>query len=129
MRSNRGLGLLEVVISSGILCTVMILLLNLGTTSLFGTKEGGERLAAEGYALSVLEDYRCRPFSSYPLNQDIALPGYLEDGTTFDAVLRASIVADMAPESLRALTVTVRWSSSRGPRETTLASYASPLLR
>jgi hypothetical protein len=101
VRSNRGLGLLEVVISSGILCTVMIL----------------------------LQDYRCRPFSSYPLNQDIALPGYLEDGTTFDAVLRASIVADMAPESLRALTVTVRWSSSRGPRETTLASYASPLLR
>lgn len=123
----RGLGLLEVVISAGVLFSVMLLLLNLATTSLWGTKEGGEHLAAEARAQSLLEVYRRKPFSSYPVGQPQAMPDHLEDGTTYQSTLIASPVDGLSPSTLRCLTVTVRWPSQRGQQEIELSTYANPL--
>jgi Tfp pilus assembly protein PilV len=126
---RRGMALLEVVVSSGILFMVMLLLLNLATTSIWGTKEGGERLAAEAYAQSVLEDYRGKAFSAYPLDQPIICPPYLEDGTEYRAVLSASLVPGTSPQTLRQLDLSVSWNSKRGPRQAALSAYVTPLLR
>jgi hypothetical protein len=125
----RGLSLLEVVISIGILFLVMLLLLNLATTSIWGTREGGERLAAESHALSVAETYRGQSFTSYALDQDIALPAYTEDGTRFETTLKATAVPGYPADRLRQLAITIKWTSTRGPQEATLALYANPILR
>lgn len=125
----RGLALLEVIVSTGILFSVMLILLNLATTSLWGGKEGGERLAAEAQAVSLLEQYRATPFAAYPLGQTIDGPVWVEDGTEYKSVVLASPVDGAAPESLRQLTVTVSWNSKRGAREVMLSSYVAPLLR
>lgn len=124
-----GLALLEVVLSAGILFMVMLILLNLATTSIWGSKEGGERLAAESHAQSLLEEFRAKPFSGYPLDQPISCPSYLEDGTEFRAVLSATAVGGASPQALRQLQVAVTWSSKRGPRQTVLSAYVTPLLR
>ena len=121
--------MLEVVISMGILFLVMLLLLNLGTTSIWGTREGGERLAAESHALSVGEDYRAMSFATYVLDQDLPQPVYTEAGTDYKTTVRASAVAGYSPDLLRQLDITVRWDSTRGPQETKLALYATPILR
>jgi Tfp pilus assembly protein PilV len=125
----RGLTLLEVIVSAGILFMVMLLLLNLATTSIWGTKEGGERLAAEARAASLLEEYRSKAFSAYPLNQPLTCPPYFEDGTEYQAVLSAVAVPGSADTTLRRLDVTVTWNSKRGPRQTALSAYVNPLLR
>lgn len=125
---GSGLSLLEVVFSVGILFLTLLVLLNLATTSLFGTKEGAERLTAENFASSVLETYRSRPLASYPLNSEIKLADHQEDGTTYQGVLQATPVAGYSSAQLRALTLTVKWDSKRGPKTTKLTVYATPLL-
>lgn len=125
----RGLALLEVIISTGILFSVMLILLNLATTSLWGSKEGGERLTAEAQAASLLERYRTTPFGAYAPGQTIAGPAYVEDGTEYTTTLAVRTVDSVSPDNLRLLTVTVSWTSKRGAREVVLSSYAAPLLR
>ena len=126
--SARGLSMLEVILSAGILFLVMLVLLNLATTSLWGSKEGGERLSAEAHALSLLERYRAVPFPSYPLGQPQS-SAQVEDGTEYRMSLLASPVEGVSPDRLRQLTVTVSWDSKRGPREAVLSAYVAPILR
>ena len=126
---ERGLAMLEVVFSAGILFMVMLILLNLATTSIWGSKEGGERLAAEAHAQSLLEEFRGRPFASLPLGQPISCRTYIEDGTPFQATLAATAVEGLSPEILRQLEITVTWNSKRGPRQSVLSTYVTPLLR
>lgn len=129
MRGGRGgLSMLEVVLSAGILFLVMLVLLNLATTSLWGSKEGGERLAAEAHASSLLEQYRAAPFATYPLDQP-QTSVQTEDGTEYRMRLLASPVQGVSPDRLRQLTVTASWDSKRGPREAVLSAYVAPILR
>lgn len=121
--------MLEVVVSMGILFLVMVLLLNLATTSIWGTREGGERLAAEGHALSVGERYRAALFSSYALDTELAQETITEAGTEYRTTVRASAVEGYSPDLLRLLEIEVAWSSARGPQRTKLALYAAPILR
>lgn len=127
-QSRLGLSLLEVILASGLLFSLMVVLLNLATTSLWGTKEGGERLAAEGYACSLLERFRHQPFAAVPQGLPLPQEPYQEDGTEFRGVVTIRPV-EGAPPSLRQLDVTVTWSSTRGSRQLTLSSYVVPSLR
>jgi hypothetical protein len=121
------MALLEVILSAGLLFLVMVILLNLATTSLWGTQEGGERLAAESYAAGILEEFRSKPFSSYLVELPLEQPPYLESGIHYRAVLTARSVGP--GDTLRLLEVTVTWSTRRGSLQSTLATYATQLLR
>ncbi len=127
--AQSGLTLLEVVVSVGILFLTLVILLNLATTSLFGSKEGAERLAAENFASSILETYRSRPLDAYPLNAPVVLADHQQDGTAYAGVFEAVPVDGYSSDQLRALTLTVTWDSKRGAKTTKLTVYATPLLQ
>jgi hypothetical protein len=107
---------------------VMVLLLNLATTSIWGTRQGSERLAAENRAMAVLESYRSRGFSSYRAGQTVHFDPSRENGSLFTTSLRIEAVPGFDTAELRHLTATVTWSSQRGPQKVAMDLYANPLL-
>lgn len=127
-RAVRGLSLIEVVVSVGILFVVMIVLLNLVATSVRGTSAAEKRLVAESLALSALEKTRSRPFGSLNESYSETLIQKFE-GTHFRITIRARQVPGHSPEHLKSISARVAWNGNTGKENIELTGYVTPLLR
>lgn len=123
-----GISLLEVIVSAGILFLVMVLLLNLVTTALHGTVQGEQRLAAEGLALSILEEVRSLPFERL---EDLThgMPEQKLGRTVYHPTLSVRSVTGFSPAQVKEIKVAVEWESSRGRMATSYVGYVTPLLK
>ena len=127
-RVVRGLSLLEVVVSAGILFVIMIVLLNLVATSVRGTSAAEKRLVAESIALSMLEKTRSRPFGTLNENDSETLVQKFE-GTHYRIAIRASQVSGHSPAHLKSIHARVSWNGNTGKENIELTGYVTPLLR
>ncbi len=130
LRTDRwGLTLVDTVVGVGILFLLLIVLLNLAGTSVFGTRAADERLAAERLATSILEEFRAQPFPQQSLSSSLVLEPVETEGLVFQPIVAVEEVPPHPVDRLRRVTVIITWESRRGTQEATLACYVNPLLQ
>lgn len=127
-RTVRGLSLIEVVVSTGILFLVMVLLLNLLSTSIRGTSAAEKRLIAEGLAWSALEQARSRPYGSLEAGSTESSTEEFE-GAKYLIFLQVREVPGHSLQDLKSINTRISWNGIQGREVIELTGYVTPLLR
>lgn len=105
---NRGLSLLETVLSVFILSLVVLLLFELLPTSLLAVRRAEQRQLAGHLAASLIAERMATPFQSLPLGIE-PLDPIVSEGIEFTPTIEVFRLPDYEPEKLKGVRVTVTW--------------------
>jgi hypothetical protein len=111
----RGFNLLETVVASAVLITVMFMLFSLYPSSALALRRSQDHLQADQLALSLIAEQQALPFKTLTTPTE-ALADVVMEGTTYHRQVEIFSLSGRDPDVIKGVRVTVSWRWVRGPQ-------------
>ena len=128
MMRQRGLTLVEVIVSLTLIAALVVLVFNLFPGSLLSTARSEQTIQADLMAQSALERKAAEAFSQLVIGEVEDLPEVVRNGVHYHGTLEV-VSAPASPDYLKGLRATVTWESRGVQRQVVHESWVSSVRR